>query len=272
MSSHNSDLAGLASKVEELVTRGLVPFDHPGGGKAVIVPDDHTLEHLRPDQPEYISSAPEFYDVESFVDYVNAFKGASTRLFASEGNFRISAVLDYHTPGAEGAHSVGKLSHKAILQLTTSPQLDAWAGISGRPQGQIHFADFVEEHIDDILEPEGAVLYDMITNFSQTRTVKFQSKIKRANSAQVISYADEDNVEGSTRVPERLTLDLPFFTGDPNIQLGAFVRTEVDRGALHVTVKLHKLEQVRRAAFRAACLRVSAATALKVAHGSVSRH
>lgn len=267
--SKNEGLAQALAYAAELATAGRGTFDHPAGGKAVLVPEGYDVQRLAPayEQPAFISARPVFDRRESFQDYVNDFKGANTRVLASISGGQMAALIDYHGK-ADGAQPV---QHVATLKLQRSPEWNRWMGINDRAMEQIDFANFIEENIDDIVAPAGADLLEMVENFSENRTVAFQSKVKRSNGSVVMSFRDEEDPkagEGRVKIPEVMTLSLAIYDGEAKQRVDAFVRHKVDNGKLRLTVKLMKTQEHSQAAFQKICLDVSASTSIVVGHGS----
>jgi uncharacterized protein YfdQ (DUF2303 family) len=260
-------LAGFVTRIEALVGRTPATQPHPDGGQFTIVPQGARLVHLEPKPDDFIVAAPSFDFRQSFTDYVTDFKSANSRIFASISEMKIIAALDYH----DKAGASGKMRHMPKLTLRHSPEWNAWWQINGRNQGQVDFAEFIEEHLDDILAPAGAQLLEMVENFTENRTVKFQSKTKRANGSITVSYQDEEDPTstGNTKIPERLKLNLAVFEGEEPQEIEAFVRTSTQGGHLSILVKLHQVAQVKRKAFLRVCEEVGAATGITVAHGSI---
>lgn len=266
--TENTALGSAAIKdIHALALTGANPYPHPAGGYAVIVPEGYHVERLAEKPEEFIAAAPIFDLAESFTHYVNDFKQDSTRILASIDSAVMTAHLDYHLRGAVP----GKLAHTAQLKLRHSTEFLAWTGKNGRAQQQVEFAEFIEERMDDIIAPAAADLLEMVENFTENRTVSFQSKVKRTNGNIVVSYQDVDDPKatGNTKIPERIRLSLAVYEGEPRQEIEAFLRTDTKNGNLTVTVKLIKIDQLKRAAFRAVCEKIGAELGILVGHGAL---
>lgn len=265
MGSYNDGAAALFEKLQAAAEASLPFQDHPRGGKVAVVPDGYELLHMEAAAPDYIRALPRFDIAESFVDYVNDFKSPSTRIFASMANRQFTAVLDYHDKNGAS----GKMAHIATFGLKYSPAFSAWGRNNGGWMLQKDFAEFLEEQQESILAPDAATVLELVENFSETRKVTFQSRIRRQNGQFMLAYQDmDDNSTGAQKLPERLRLAMPVYEGEGPFQFDAFVRTQVKDGALFIKVQLHKLAEVERSAFDAICESVAASTQIKIAHGS----
>jgi uncharacterized protein YfdQ (DUF2303 family) len=280
MSSYNQGLAEAIDRVAGLASFGkTVP--HPAGGVALVIPEGYRAEHLKhlytPDP--HIIAAPTFAEVGSFVTYVNKFKGDEPiQIFADRAGARVSAVLDYHQPGENG---VRPLKHVAALKLAHSSEWDAWSGINGGPQPQVKFAEFIEEHIIDILEPASAELLELVTNFQSNTNVTFQSKVTLQSGYINLSFQEIGEATGGvskTKVPQRLKLALAVYEGEPRDEITALLRHRVSEGKLSFIVKLDyfvkagdgKVVDIRRRAFSEICERIGAETSTPVLVGALT--
>jgi len=272
-SDDNRDgLAQLVGKIEQLTSVARASVMLPNGNMALLAPDGYT-PHIYPATPIYtaphhIKAAPVFAEAKGFNAYVNQFKRIpASRIFADLGGLRLTAVLDYHE-----ANTPGTLDHTATLAMRTTPSWDAWNAKNGVPFGQLDFAEFIEEHADDIMAPAAADLLEMIENFQDNRTVTFQSKVNRQNGSVRLAYVDEEDARstGSVKIPERLKLSFGVFEGQSVSQIDAFVRTKVDGGKLLIAFKLHKIGEVKRLAFDEVCRQVEEAAGIEIAAGSMT--
>lgn len=266
-------LTELVDYVRRISVTGLSAEDHPGGGKYITLPEGYTVHRLAPEYetPPFATAHPVFVQVDSFVAYVNDFKQTDrSRIFADLSSQVMTAVLDYHSRAEASTSGAGTVAHKAGLTLRHSPEWEAWAGIHNRGMTQLDFANFVEEHQDTIVSPSAADLLEMVQNFQDNRTVIFQSKIDRTNGTMKFAYAEEEGAKpsGSVKMPERLLLRLAIYEGEAESDVMVFVRTNVQNGKLTITVKMHKVENLKREAFERIVEGVAETTGLFVAFGS----
>lgn len=230
------------------------PFDHPMGGKAIVVPSDCEVEILPPiDKPlTHIKQTVELLDAASFVAYVTAFRTPHTRIFADQQALSFMAVMDYHE--AEGAvPAYGH--HVARYSPPRAKEWERWKAIDGAPISQVEFAHFLEENLVDIAEPDGADVLEVATRLEARRKVSFESATRLDNGANEFVYREDieqkGGAKGTVRVPAHLMLSLPVFFGGPLYRIKAFLRYRINDGALKFAIQMHRAEYAVDDAFAA---------------------
>lgn len=140
------------------------------------------------------------------------------------------------------------------LQLDVSAQFRRWLALEAAGlNNQKAFAQFIEDNLADVVEPQGAKLLEICRGFRATQTVRFASTVDLTNGDVGLEYIQETKagtVDAKSRlqVPETITLGLPLYEGEERIKIKARFRYEIDDGRLRLGVKFPQLE----AAFEAA--------------------
>lgn len=205
-------------------------------------------------------------EVASLATYVNSHKGMASTLWADRDQGRITAVLNDH--GTEPDWR----DHRAVLTLRQTPAWKAWTAVSGRQLPQAEFADFLEDHLPDIVDPEGAVLLEVATSIQGSVGAAMKSAIRTDSGEVKIRY--EETVEatagraGDLTIPTRITLALTPWEGVDPYKVTARLRWRVANGSLTLGVILDQPEDVLRAAFANLVEVLEAETDLHVLHGS----
>lgn len=130
----------------------------------LILPEGKTTASLKELEDEY-RTRPErrkgmakFSDLESFCLHVNRFKGENSVIFSSDDMARpsLTCVLDYHAAGGNEFEGTHFGEHRSLYQFPLSDEWKAWAQAdeSGY-MDHASFAEFLEDRIDDVLEPLG---------------------------------------------------------------------------------------------------------------------
>lgn len=233
-------LAGLvnAAKVHE-VSGLIAPF--------VVVPKDHTVRDLRELQaePSRIVGSVSADSVESLISYSRKFSDSRSTIFASEVSREIMVLMDYHTPNAPSRNT-----HKAAYKAKPSREWNAWMAIHGKAMDQIAFAEFLEEHTADVVQPAGAELLELATKFQLIRKAVFGSAARLQSGEFQFKYSDE-NQKGSIEVPEVITLGIPVFHAGKPYSITARLRYRLaDEGKLFFIVKLNDPERTVEHAFK----------------------
>lgn len=181
--------------------------------------------------------------VEAFTDFFKKFVDSDASFPAyvtnqKQSGLRVHVVFNYLT----WADST------ASLHLYVSKQLARWLAVenNGLLQ-QKAFAQFIEDNLADVVEPQGAKLLEICRGFRATQTVRFASTVDLSNGDVGLEYIQETKagtVDAKSRlqVPETITLGLPLFEGEDRIKLKARFRYEIDDGRLRMGVKFPQLD------------------------------
>lgn len=213
-------------------------------------------------------------DIESFLTYYAKHADASTETYVDVDARRITAVLNAH--GTDGPRWG---DHRVTLQLKCTRAWEAWTRFDRKPLTQQEFAEHIEDHLDDIIEPQPALLLEIATTFQAKQKVSFSSAT-RLNSGDVnISWEETtDATAGSKsqlKVPTEfkiavVCLELPVPEGEDPVVHGmqARFRYRIDRGHLQVTYLLANPQEVLRDAVLAVVGKVEKALTIKVLRGT----
>lgn len=215
------------------------------------------------------------HDAESLVGYVQRHRidaaelGGEGRpeIFADIDSVSIVAVLNPHDDCA----GPGWHDWTASLTLRPTPEWNAWKQRSGQLLGQVTFAEHIEEHLDDIVEPAAADLLEIARTFEAKTNVAFRSAVTLESGARQLTYNEQIDAragaEGSVVVPARFSLGVVPFDGSNAYRVEARLRYRIADGKLTIGYELVRPDLVERAAFDEAVAKVSADTGLTVHHG-----
>jgi uncharacterized protein YfdQ (DUF2303 family) len=237
----------------------------PEGSRSLELADPRRDAHgLLKDAPVRIEQQLQLQTVDSLVDYVDRFKGPTTRLFADIAASSIMAVLDYHGPEAP-AHG----DHKATLVLRHSVEWVAWKAQDGKMVDQQAFARWLEENAGDVVAPLGADLLEVCRDMQATRRANFQKVVRAAGDVERFEYTEgtEAKGKGSVEVPTKFQLCIPVYFGEPATSLYAFLRWRLGDGDLNLGYQLHRVENVRQAVFQQIVMDVAGRTGCPAVFG-----
>ena len=251
-------------------------FDANGRTYALI-PSGYETEELLPHEPmlpSFITQSVRLDTEASFISYVTEFAEPATRLFYNKDTTTVIAVFDYHTPGKDNAAVYGRRAHQARLPLRHSAAWKAWTNINGAKIPQSQFAEFLEEHLTDIREPDGATILEIATNLQINRSVSFVSAKNLGNGTVNFTYKEDDKATGNNTlaVPTDIKLGLLVFDGDTaGWEVKAKFRYDLDRntGKLSFIVKLLDLDSILEKATAEIAARIAEATKIEVLRGSL---
>lgn len=223
--------------------------------------------------PKFLNQSVTLATEDALVDYVNRFKTSATMLFANVNANCIQAVLDYHRaslgglptgpvtqadPGVtmppEVAAVADRLGHHATLELVLAEEWTAWTENDGKMLGQLAYARFLEENLDDIRNPDGATVLELVRTLQVTKNYTFKGSVRTDSNHEDIAYqevtASGAGRDGSMPVPVYVDLLLPVFLGGTAHGIRAFIRHQQD-GKLTIGHKLKGAAKVKQDAFMA---------------------
>jgi uncharacterized protein YfdQ (DUF2303 family) len=203
-------------------------------------------ESFKP-SPDMMRGTVRVDSLKSLYDYIRLMGNSETAIFANRHAHpnNITACIDWN--GGWGEHT-------AIYELGLTPEWMAWQGISGKPLGQLTFAEFIEEHLDCIHEPSAAEVLTVATTLSGKRKVEFTNVVNLANGDKSLQWAETTDAKaaGDIRVPSFITLRIPIYRGSEDattFDIKALFRYRIADGKLSYEVKLIGAEKVAGLAF-----------------------
>lgn len=246
-------------------TQPLSSFRADDGTQVVALPDGFTAHNIAPQERPLlrIVQTPMLFDEASFIDYVNRFKSEESRIFAVPGHLspdkqaRVTAALDYHGPSKPQ-----RCQHVVSFAPRYSEQWVRWT--KAPPMPQAAFAEFIEENRIDIIDPDAAVLLDMVSKFRATRKQDYDSVVYQPNGDIVVAWSDKTESAGKpgVSVPDGLKLGIPVFFRDIPVKVPCFMRYRLSDGKLTFAVKVDRPEYIEQDAFDLITKRIGEQTAI----------
>lgn len=188
-------------------------------------------------------------DPVDFAEYVNRYKTPATVIFADPDAMRFRAVLDYHeAAGARWAR------HQAVYPCPLTKEFEAWKAIDDKFVGQAEFAEFLEEHVPEVVQPDGATLQEAVQYLVAHKSVSYKSA-KDLHSGDVQLVYEEETTTGGrqggdVKLPKRFTLGIRVFRGGEAQKFEALLRFKIDDNKrLWFKFKIHRFDEVREVAF-----------------------
>lgn len=216
-----------------------------------VVPEGYNLEDLEQyhENPRRARGSITTFDVASFNSYMKTYKGVASAIFANPLAVTAIGIIDYHTP-----ETPAFCDHRITYVAPRSKEWTVWMAHNCKAMSQYDFAQFIEEHVDDIRNPAGADVLTIARDLEVTKGVNFKSKVDLINGARVFHCAEAINSQsgtGSVKVPEQFTVGIPIFAGDEKATpLVAKLRYRLrDGGQLSLWYELQKPEKAEEKAF-----------------------
>lgn len=238
-----------------------------GGVPYVVIPAGSKIEEFaeRMDRPKRITANREFFDPESFCDYVKEFNiTKKSRIYANYKERAFRAVIEDHQPD-----SPSWCSHSAVLKLTHSPEWIAWFNAARDKFNQQELAEFFEANIKQIAEPDAADLLGGVRNIQMANNWRCVSahreggdisfSMQRENSANT-TIGNNTNA----KIPARLTLMIFPFMFWNQYSIKVMLNYKLEGEKITFAMKLLDVDDVVNTAFSDVCDYVKKETDLKV--------
>lgn len=238
---------------------------NPNNGALVEVSSEYGL---KVNAPPRITSSVNLIDVDSFTAYVKLYKAPSALIFADLVGGTFSAALDYHKAPDVATHN----AHSAKLTLRPSEEWARWSGIDGKMLGQMEFAQFLEENAGDIVEPDGAEVFEIARDLSAKRNVNWSKAVRLDNGDEAFEFTEETSVtragKGVIEMPRSIKLKLPLWFNDKPTEVTAFLRWHLRDGTLTLGIKMFRREFIRQASIKLIGTQIVEATGAPVLYGA----
>lgn len=235
------DTALRSAPPAELETGKVYAFHTPTGVHQI----DLTGPATAPDRKVGITTVR---DALSFHAYFGKHADADSEVYADSDRLTVTAVLDAHQ-----ADSPRYNQHVLKLALRETEAWKQWAARDGKLMDQETFAEFLEDHLPELLEPTAAEMLEIAQSFQATNKVEFQSASRLTSGQRQFQYMETGTAKagqkGQLAVPEVFTIGLVPFEGSEGYRLTARLRYRIGANGLQLGYKLERPDEVRRTAF-----------------------
>lgn len=239
------------------------------GTPFLVVPEGFNIQSL-----ESMMKAPgrnkgkvELRDETGFIDYVNLHKGDETDLFYSPNPPAFTAIFNSKRKGKPGWSDF-----RAQYACPLSHEWKEWTANDGRRMSQVDFAQFIEENLPYIVEPENAQMLEIALTLEAKKKVNFVSGVRLSNGSNEFTY--EEQVDGSAakgkiKIPEIIALGIRVFENGAPYRVEARFRYRIgDGGQLAMWYELIRPHLVLEDAVAEALGRIEEKTELRAFNGN----
>lgn len=224
---------------------------HDDGRTHILAPDGFHLQEVT-DPNELRGPIKQQLTVDdraSLTNYANRFSDKRSIIVADYDAGTISAHLDWHTDNENGLDRQ-HACHIATQKLRNSEEYDRWNAIEGEMHMQAAFAEFIEENVADVVDPDQSTLLEICRDLEATQGVSFKSGVRLESGDRTFQYQDETNVKGELVVPTEIKMSIPLYNGEEPIEIRAKFRFRVSPQGLALGIRWHRVEYLRQATFR----------------------
>lgn len=297
-----TDLESGTAVVADLVARHIAPvelaIDGPDDTKVplLVLPTGLRVQELKKfldpyrTAPERREGCAKLVELASFIDHANRFKDEASALFACPAATApsLTAVLDYHRPGATGSPRFGK--HRGFYEFPMSAEWLAWMAKNGQTMAQADFATFLEDRIIDVADPghafTSAKLFaeslgipsfaspPMLLQLSRGLTVHVDERVtSRINPSTgettMLFSTDHNDADGAPlAIPRAFLIQIPVFRAGITYQFPVRLKYRAGGGRVSWSYELHDPGRAFDDAFREACEMAAEKTELPLFYGA----
>lgn len=206
---------------ENVLTPGLAREVVPG--RAVVVHEDCRVVNTAvfADTPFRRAGSVTLGTLQDFVAYVKARMTPAVRVFV--GKHFVRAVFNADSWWDDVAD----------FDVECTQEWRRWNGGSEKWSSQPDFCDFLEDEARVIVEPCGADLLQLVTDFRMLQKVEFGASYRGADGQMCVSYTEKNSGVGrDLALPGEFKLHLPVLKGAEKMttyEVVARLRTRVDK-------------------------------------------
>jgi len=239
--SENKDLIDFAK--EQLRAEIVRPYE--GGPPIVMAPNGVSLRSVKKLIDEY-AQRPErkigettLTTVLSFVDFVLRHKTPDSVVFVDDRHQErpcMTAVIDADNAGVQTPEGrtdgANWESYRGVYRFPVSPEWEAWSKVSKTELDQAAFAEYLEEHIADVIPPDtksemlsafvarvgvkmasGAELMTLSRGLSVRVDQRVSTVVNLSTGEGAVNFeeAHKDDAGGSLKVPGGFGIGIPVF-------------------------------------------------------------
>ena len=206
---------------------------------------------LLPEHPARKTGTLTFTDPMSLIGYLGKHEEPSTEVYADDRACTITAVINAH--GASEAGLPGYADHKAVLTMRRSEDWKDWTKNDGQLMAQALFAEFMEDHLPNFVDPTGADMLELAQTFQATTKVDFASSQRVKSGETQLVYSEQQSAsagkKGSLAIPDTFAIGVQVFERGEAYKVQARFRYRINDGRLLLGYRLTRPRDVLQTAF-----------------------
>jgi uncharacterized protein YfdQ (DUF2303 family) len=240
--------------VAALAQQALAPKDVEPGRIYLVATANGAVQTVDLTGPEYTGHVARktgrttVRDAASFLTYYAKHKDDATEVYSDVEQLSVTAVLNAHS-----AEDADFGDHRLILGLRRTKAWTEWLDLDGHLVDQDKFANFLEDHLVHLVEPDAATMLEIAQSIKATTKAEFQSSSRLQSGERKFSYVEDTKAsagaKGDLTIPETFKIAVPPFEGADAYSMTARFKYRTDRGQLALGFKLEQPEERAKAAF-----------------------
>jgi uncharacterized protein YfdQ (DUF2303 family) len=174
-------------------------------------------------------------------------------VYADESTLSLVAVLN-----DDQNATTGWRDYRVRLGLRRSPEWEAWRAVDrattdGRLLGQEAFAEFVEDHLADIIDPTAADMLELAQTFHATVSSNFRQGARLRDGRRQFAFEEDIDAKagesGEMVIPGTVRLRVRLFVGGGPTETTARLRWRLREAKLSLGFKLDGADDLERVEF-----------------------
>jgi uncharacterized protein YfdQ (DUF2303 family) len=174
-------------------------------------------------------------------------------VYADESNLSLVAILN-----DDQGTTPGWRDYRVRLGLRRSPEWEAWRAVDratndGRLLGQEAFAEFVEDHLADIIDPTAADMLELAQTFHATVSSNFRQGARLRDGRRQFAFEEDIDAKagesGEMVIPGTVRLRVRLFVGGGPVETTARLRWRLREAKLSLGFKLDGADDLERVEF-----------------------
>lgn len=175
------------------------------------------------------------HTLDGLVDYVADFRhealmpGDALRMYLTsnpmQGTYRVEAVLNDST-----RDTPGWADHVVTFDAALDPNWVRWHQRDGIWMDQEDTVEWLIDNDDLIVRPVAAELLELVSDFQQITTTRFESSKSQSNGLRKLVFREDDGTPQELRVPDTIEIGVPVYLGGPAYQMVVRIKTVASDG------------------------------------------
>ncbi|MGQ4350500.1 DUF2303 family protein [Streptomyces sp. SAS_275] len=240
--------------VAALAQQALNPKEVEPGGIYLVATANGNIERVDLTGPEYTGTLARktgltvVRDAASFLTYYGKHKDDASEVYSDVERLSITAVLDAHA-----ADEPGFGDHRLTLALRRTKAWQEWCELDGKLVDQDRFANFLEDHLPNLVDPDAATMLEIAQSIKATTKAQFQSSSRLQSGERKFVFTEDTTTSAGSRgdlaIPETFKIAVPPFEGADAYSMTARFKYRLNGSVLTLGFKLEQPEERAKAAF-----------------------
>lgn len=240
--------------ISALAQQALAAKEVEPGGIYLVATADGRIERVDLTGPEHTGTITRktgrtvVRDATSFLTYYAKHHDDASEIYSDVEQLTVTAVLNAHS-----AQDADFGDHRLHLALRKTTAWEEWLSLDGKLVDQDRFANFLEDHLPNLVDPDAATMLEIAQSIKATTKAEFQSSSRLSSGERKFAFVEDTKAsagaKGDLAIPETFRIAVPPFEGADAYTMTARFKYRLDRGTLTLGFKLEQPEERARAAF-----------------------